>query len=275
MKLGLDSYSYHLHFGRHPDFENPHAVDVWWFLERVAALGLDGFQLDPAHVPADGLERIAHFAARRGLYVEHGMSVITEERLRQGIEQAGLLSAKVIRCFVGGEFFIPASEFRARNERVIHALRQCLGLIEQADVMIAIENHCDIDADGLLEICQAVDHERVGVCFDVGNTFAVAERPLEACRKLAPFILATHLKDVRVRTTNWGVVIEPVPLGQGHIDLPAILQILREQARPGTNITMELPSPAGENVEQALAAEDAMVEASVRHARQVLRIGES
>ncbi len=273
MKLGLDSYSYHLHFGRHPDFENPTPVDVWWFLERVVQLGLDGFQLDPAHVPDDGLEQIAEFAGRHDLYVEHGMSVITQDRLRHAIEQAGILSAKIVRCFVGGEFFIPPAERQARSRRVTDALRQCLPLIEQAQVTVAIENHCDVDADELLAICRQVDHERVGVCFDVGNTFAVLERPLQACQKLAPFVVATHLKDMKLRNTNWGIVIESVPLGQGHIDLPAVLGLIRERCRPGTTITLEVPSARRDTVEETLAGEQQTVEASVRYARDVLRIG--
>lgn len=46
MKLGLDSYSYHLHFGKHPDFTPKNPVDVLWFLERCADIGFEGCQVD-------------------------------------------------------------------------------------------------------------------------------------------------------------------------------------------------------------------------------------
>ena len=47
MQLGLDSYSYHLAFGAHPDFSPKRKITLFDFIERVAALRLDGFQIDP------------------------------------------------------------------------------------------------------------------------------------------------------------------------------------------------------------------------------------
>ena len=52
MKLGLDSYSYHLAFGAHPDFTPRRRLTLFGFIERVSALGLDGFQIDPLHLGA-------------------------------------------------------------------------------------------------------------------------------------------------------------------------------------------------------------------------------
>ena len=85
MKLGIDSYMYHLHFGKHPDFANPNPRDVWWFLEQVLALGLDGFQIDPWHLPADQIDTIAQFARQHRLYAEHSMGTIDVQPIKTNL----------------------------------------------------------------------------------------------------------------------------------------------------------------------------------------------
>ncbi len=273
MRLGIDSYMYHLHFGKHSDFENPDPVDVWWFLEEAARLGLDGVQIDPFHLPTDEVDKIADFVRQHGLYVEHSMGTIRTDVVKENLALARRLGAKVMRCFVGGEFERDAEAHQAKLSRAVTELRRCVEAADRAEVTIAIENHGDIRADGLIRIMDELRHERVGVCFDVGNTLAVGDDPVEACRLVGRHIVATHFSDrqqmqARGRTFNVGVA-----LGEGEIDLAGALEVIRTHARTGTNITLEVPFAAHGSVADSLRHEREGVERSVRYAREVLRIG--
>ena len=88
MRLGIDSYMYHLHFGKHSDFENPDPVNVWWFLDEAVRLGLEGVQIDPFHLPTDEIDKIADFVGQHGLYVEHSMGTIRADVVKENLALA-------------------------------------------------------------------------------------------------------------------------------------------------------------------------------------------
>jgi len=273
MRLGIDSYMYHLHFGKHSDFSNPNPVDVWWFLDEAVRLRLEGVQIDPFHLPTDEVDKIADFVGQHELYIEHSMGTIRADAVKENLALARRLGAKVMRCFVGGEFERDGKAHQAKLGRAAAELKQCVEAAEQVGVTIAIENHGDIRAEGLLHIMDELRHEQVGVCFDVGNTLAVGDDPVEACRMVGRHIVATHFSDrkrvqVRGRTFNVGV-----PLGDGEIDLAGALEVIRTHAREGTNITLEVPFAAQGSVAESLRHEREGVERSVRYARDVLGIG--
>ena len=273
MKLGIDSYMYHLHFGKHQDFQNPEPVDVWWFLKEVVRLGLDGVQIDPFHLPTDAVDKIADFVSQHGLYIEHSMGTIRADVVKENLALARRLGARVMRCFVGGGFERDATAHQAKLRRAVDELRQCVEAADRAQVTIAIENHGDIRAEGLMQIMDELRHDRVGVCFDVGNALAVGDDPVEACRTVGRHIVATHFSDrkqvqAKGRTFNVGVA-----LGEGEIDLAGALEVIGAQARTGTNITLEVPFAAQGSAVESLRQEREGVERSVRYARDVLGIG--
>jgi len=273
MRLGIDSYMYHLHFGKHSDFENPRPVNVWWFLDEAIRLGLEGVQIDPFHLPTDEVDKIADFVRQHRLYVEHSMGTIRADVVKENLALARQLGAKVMRCFVGGGFERDVDAHQAKLSRAVAELKQCVEAADRAGVTIAIENHGDIRAEGLMLIMDELRHDRVGVCFDVGNTLAVGDHPVEACRMVGAHIVATHFSDrkqvqAKGRTFNVGVA-----LGEGEIDLAGALEAIRALARAGTNITLEVPFAAQGSAADSLRHEREGVERSVRYARDVLGIG--
>jgi sugar phosphate isomerase/epimerase len=70
-----------------------------------------------------------------------------------------------------------------------------------------------------------------GVCLDTGNNLRLFEDQVEVAAKLAPFTRATHIKDVaalRAQNPKDFAFWPSVPLGAGLIDLPAVIQLLRQ-----------------------------------------------
>jgi hypothetical protein len=55
---------------------------------------------------------------------------------------------------------------------------------------------------------------------------------------LAPWALTVHLKDQAVRECADGFLLADMPLGQGFLDLPALVRVLR-QARPAVRFNLE------------------------------------
>jgi sugar phosphate isomerase/epimerase len=91
--------------------------------------------------------------------------------------------------------------------------------------VLAIENHQDFGSEELVEFCEAT--RGVGICFDTGNTFPVAEAPLEFARRVAQHVRHVHLKDYRVQFTDEGYRLVRCAIGDGAVPLPAMLDLLQ------------------------------------------------
>ena len=89
---------------------------------------------------------------------------------------------------------------------------------------LAIENHQDFGSDELADFCERAPG--VGICLDTGNTFPVAEAPLDFTRRVAPHVRHVHLKDYRVQFTDEGYRLVRCAIGDGAVPIAAMLDIL-------------------------------------------------
>jgi 3-oxoisoapionate decarboxylase len=89
---------------------------------------------------------------------------------------------------------------------------------------LAIENHQDFGSDELADFCE--NAPGVGICLDTGNTFPVAEAPLDFARRVAPYVRHVHLKDYRVQFTDEGYRLVRCAIGDGAVPIAAMLDIL-------------------------------------------------
>jgi len=93
--------------------------------------------------------------------------------------------------------------------------------------MLAIENHQDFGSDELVEFCEST--RGVGICFDMGNAFPVAEAPLDFTRRVAPHVRHLHFKDYRVQFTDEGYRLVRCAIGDGAVPFAAMLDIIGER----------------------------------------------
>lgn len=70
---------------------------------------------------------------------------------------------------------------------------------------------------------------------------------------------------------NWGFKTFGVPLGEGRIDLQAVLDILITNSKLD-RIMLEIPVEKMATEKETLAKEDYPVKKSIRYAREVLKI---
>ena len=81
-----------------------------------------------------------------------------------------------------------------------------------------------------------VGSEALKVNFDTGNTLRMMEDPVAAARRLGPYTVATHTKDLdacrHVRPEEW-YFFSSVPVGTGLIDMRGVVLALKESGYEG------------------------------------------
>lgn len=247
MRVGLDSFSYRFHVEQN---------GVEWFIDRVVELGFDGCQLDPAHLGDwnPGLmSRLAGFCQSNGLYLELGWWNVDAASLSERLEIAQDIGARAVRTFVTGRGETP-ERLAELSSFAVGELRRVAETAERLEVPVAVENHEDYTSIELEAIIRRVGSPMIGACLDTGNGVYVGEDALESVRRLAPYALATHLKDLR-RVEGPERVAIGHALGEGELPVKEMLSIIRA-AKPDLPITIEAPS-------DRLEDEDRVVEASI------------
>jgi 3-oxoisoapionate decarboxylase len=122
--------------------------------------------------------------------------------------------------------------------------------------VLAIENHIDLLADELLDLLETMDSPWLGVCLDTANNLRMFEDPVQVTQKLLPWVRATHIKDVTAQRGDpktfafW----PSVPLGEGLVQLPEILALLKGSGYAGLlAVEIDYLHPQYESEEVALA----------------------
>jgi sugar phosphate isomerase/epimerase len=103
---------------------------------------------------------------------------------------------------------------------------------------LAVENHKDQRISEKLELLKRLSSEFIGLCVDVGNNFTLMEDPLDTARAFAPWAFTVHFKDHAVREYEEGFLFSDVALGDGFLDLPALVKVLRD-ARKDVRFNLE------------------------------------
>jgi sugar phosphate isomerase/epimerase len=108
----------------------------------------------------------------------------------------------------------------------------------------------------------------LGLNFDTGNFARLLDDPIKAMEKLAPYTLATHIKDLKVNAQaavdDW-YFFSTAPVGDGFIDNVALARLLKKAGYQGF-LAMELDFLHPDYQ----ADEDAAVVKSVNVLRQIV-----
>jgi 3-oxoisoapionate decarboxylase len=250
MKIGIDSYCYHRYFGEiYPDQSDP---GVRWsfldFVNRAAQLGVDGVSLEscffeslePGYLremkevlDAKGLERVLAWGHPDGL--EAGRNENAWREMNALVPKAQFMGASIMR--------IVASSLMFRNEphppqieAVVRMLKESVKIAADCNVILAIENHIDYTSEEIYQILERVGSDHLKVNFDTGNTLRMMEDPVKAARRLGPYTVATHTKDLdacrHVSPEEW-YFFSSVPVGTGLIDMPGVVRALKDSGYTG------------------------------------------
>lgn len=272
MKLGLDSYSYHLAFGAHPDFLPQKKMNLLQFIDRVTELKLDGFQIDPMHLECkdDGyLNEILAYTKEKGLFLEYGAMGVDSTYLVKELQIAKKLESEILRTFIGFDRYNKKVNIQHEINQAIVNLGKVKHLAEALGIKIAIENHGDVSSDELIYIVEKIASPNIGICLDLGNSLMTFENPIAAAEKMATYAFTTHLKDYAIQMTNYGFKVYGVALGDGNIDIQKAMKIFLEKTDLD-RIILEIPVEATDDENDSLARENYFVERSIFYFREVL-----
>ena len=251
-RIGFDQYTI-LHRDLTPEaslrFARSHRFDGVQFLE---AASID------ASLDAEALSSFRRLAAELGLYVEAGIPSPNPVRrsrelerpvsiremadfLTPCVEGLATLGCRHARAYIGDRHDrfrtdTPWDEQLAASLEVIHEITPVL---KRCGLRLALETHADFTAGEMLAFLDRLDPDIAGVTLDTGNLAMRLDDPLVAARRLAPFVVATHIKDMVLALTPRGLCWQARPVGSGVLPIPDILSALL-RVRPDLAMSIEL-----------------------------------
>jgi sugar phosphate isomerase/epimerase len=204
-------------------------------------------------------------ASQYKIQIELGTQGVAPAHLRRHLRLADRLQASLLRLV------IDTAEFHPTPEEAVQHLGPLMPEFGRAGVCLAIENHDGFKAATLLNILKHLDDGCVGVCLDTANSFGCSEGPEVVLETLGPRVVNLHLKDYTVRRLPHlkGFLIEGCPAGQGQLNIPGLLQRLRELGRD-PNVVLELWPAPERTADETVAKEDSWAAQSVAYLRRFI-----
>ncbi|MBA3943867.1 MAG: sugar phosphate isomerase/epimerase [Herpetosiphonaceae bacterium] len=227
-------------------------LDAWGLIDLAAAHHLSSVELPLLStlpdLSASTIKRLRMELAERDLSLVVDIGVV--DQATQGLlPVAADAGGRVVRVMLStilegarGDFATWTAYLDEMRQRII----ELVPILEEHDLVLALENHQDASSDELLALCEA-GGPRIGVTFDVVNPLAVGEEPFAFARKLGSFIRNVHLKDYQIFATPSGYRLVRCALGQGVIDWRAMRALLHEVA-PGAFLHIELAALYGRHI---------------------------
>jgi sugar phosphate isomerase/epimerase len=281
MKVGIDSYCYHRFLGDvYPEQQPPaDSLTMDRVIDRARELGCEGISLESCFFPSFDASYLADVRARLDAYqfdrvyawghpdgLEAGRNLLARDDMIRHIGHAKAIGATVMRV-VGSSFSFVRDPHEPQLRIISGWLKEAVRVAASEGVSLAIENHIDYDADEILRLIEEVDSSFFGVTLDTANFLRVLDDPVAATEKLAPYVLATHIKDIEpvkgrsVRAWNYFAC---VAAGEGLVEIDAIIAILARAGYRGL-LAFETDMPAA----RWLGREDEMVERSVAYLKRL------
>ena len=216
------------------------------------------------------VERVGELQQRYGIgaqlgfgdrYIENGDQQPTE-RFAEFVERVcrplGVRVIGTVSHLHGGRW-LKEPPLDEQLDQLTAALKRLAPVAEHTGVKIAIENHADYRGYELAGVLARVGSRHVGARLDTGNAYCAIEEPLAAAEALAPYTMATHVKDeiVEAEPGNRGLqggllALRGCALGEGHVDFAAIMPLLAERGPLGNDLVLTLEVPAS-SIEASIA----------------------
>jgi 3-oxoisoapionate decarboxylase len=254
MKLGIGSYTYMWSIGE----AGMAARDL---IDKAVELGVKVVQFGP-NLPLD----TAPDLDTHGLVVEMGTKGLDAAHLADQAEFAARAGVRLLRT-------VPDYDKRSTLPSaagLVAALEPLVPTLDRLDVSLAIEN-ATIPAAVLAEALDRLASPRIGITLDTVNSLAIPEGTEHVARALAPHTLCLHIKDFSVDRVwhTMGFTVEGRPAGQGQLDIPWLLDLLRAEGR-SPNAILELWPPRQSTVEETVALEQRWAVESIEYLRRLI-----
>jgi sugar phosphate isomerase/epimerase len=254
-RLGLAIQSYaHRWKSSHSSLKYPAFRDALDVMDHGREIGVGSLQIDMTDWDRDLAQKVRSSCESYDMNIEGSLRLPQAlgdvDRFIREIKIGKEAGATLFHTVLGGaryEVFTRLADY----EQWKSTLRRTLELAETAarkqGVKIAVENHQDLQTSEWIELMDSLSSSQIGICLDTGSNLGLLESPLEVVRRLAPYTLSVNLKDVAVHAVEDGFEMAAAPLGQGILDLPEMLRILRADA-PRVEYHLKMPTCDAQHV---------------------------
>lgn len=248
MKLSICHYSYHREVGAG-------RMDIPNYFKTVRDFGLDACDLHMRLIGdfdknketiLKGLEEnnlsISSYSLSDDLTVEDEEQRRQQiENIRTGLRHAHEMGADTARVFGGHAGTNDPGELARLMQIVVDGFKECAEVAEEVKVVMAVENHGGMPGRGeeVVEVIEKVGSDYLKSCCDVGNFMGAGQEPVEGTRQVAPLASYVHVKDNKViedpdrARPRAGKAIRATVVGEGVVDIPSCLKILRDAGYKG------------------------------------------
>lgn len=281
MKIGIDSYCYHRFFGEvYPDQQPP--AKKWTmqdFLKRAKELDVDGVSLESCFFPTQDLGWLKNLKAQLDDYgfdrvyawghpdgLERGMNHAAYKEMVESVPRAKAIGADVMRV-VGSSLMFRHEPHGPQIQALVAMFKEAIKVAKDYDIKMAVENHIDFTADEIMQLLEGVGSEYLGLNFDTGNFLRLLDDPIKGMEKLAPYVYATHVKDLmpdkNASPLDW-FFFAGVPVGRGLINNQRLAELLHKAGFKGF-LAVEIDHPHTDWT----GVEDEAVGISVKELRKI------
>ncbi|GAB3340177.1 hypothetical protein GCM10027299_53390 [Larkinella ripae] len=226
----------------YPAFTN--AVEL---IDHCRQIGAGGVQTVVKDWSADFAKKVREEREKTGLYLEGSIGIPKNAGQVAAFEQevinAKEAGATILRtvCSTGRRYetYHSRDEWQTLKKNALTSLQLAEPILRKHRVKLAVENHKDWRADELVALLKPISSEWIGVTLDFGNNIALLEDPMKLVETLAPYTLSTHVKDMGVQPYPDGFLLSEVPLGNGILDLPKMVEICKKH-NPNVTFNLEM-----------------------------------
>lgn len=155
-------------------------------------------------------------------------------------KEAGATSLRVV-CLLGRRYELmnTLDDWKQAVAGFHRQIADALPIVEKHRMPLGIENHKDWRVDEQVALLERYSSEYLGVSLDTGNNFSILDDPMETIEKLAPWTFNVHFKDMLMEECETGFLLSEVPLGEGILDLPRMVDTIR-RAKPDVHFSLEM-----------------------------------
>ena len=160
-------------------------------------------------------------------------------RTKEVSQFARELGVTAVSCHIG---FIPANRSESLYVELVHLTQEICDALARNEQNFVLETGQE-SAEVLLGFLADVGRTNLKVNFDPANMILYGSGdPLKALTLLQNHVLSVHCKDGRSPVAGSGMLGQECALGDGEVDVPAFLQLLKQISYSGA-LTIEREEP--------------------------------
>ena len=151
------------------------------------------------------------------------------DELKRYADLAAALSAKYVRTFLG-ELPEGTPIENSMYQQISDCLRQTADYAQSLGVILAVEPHDNfVRSASIAPLLTRIQHSALGVIWDLGNTFAADEDPLEGFDILKDRLTYVQVKDGTKSNDDWQLC----QIGKGNVPLKKAFELLAASGYQG------------------------------------------